>query len=1257
MTTNSNSLFRRCAALLLAAALALTVALPVFAEGTQSSDIFYIDSVSQLLELAEKCSVDSWSRGKTVVLRQDLSLKGFDWEPIPAFSGTFEGNGHTLRDLELTSSYSPAGLFARVEEGAVLQNLSVQGIVAPSGSSDTVGGIVGVNNGTLINCQFSGVVEGEGEVGGLVGRNEERGTLARCTSRSFVDGKSATGGVVGYNLGAISSCTNVGEVNTEYQNNTLNIDGLSAEVMTAIEQRLGSQNTESLTNNAPTDTGGIAGRSSGMILNCTNGSTIGYAHLGYNVGGIVGRSDGTVSGSINQGKVQGRKDVGGIVGQAEPYRALDLSQSTIEKLRTELDKLHDVVNGATDEIDNTSNILSNNFDGLNGQLDAAIDAARQLKDQGSDYADTVADEIDRTGVLLSDTFSRLEPVLDSGEDAVSQMSSALEDLEWATTELSYEISIASDALGKVEDATDQTSDAMSTAQKGLKEIADGFQDLLDAYDDGDDSAAEAAMQSILGSYAALPAGASDSALDSAISWLKIANSAVSAVALTRSMSPQMQALSAGAKLLQGAVLVTGSTDVQRGITQMTQALSGISGISRQLGSLARNASMVAAQDGNTQVSTALSDMGRALDGIGGDLGDLEDILTDLGFDTDGLEQGADKIQSGIDKLSQSADDLEGASSSLQEAVSELRDDGYLLSATTDRVSSSIGEMQDGADALSDVLHQTKEIVSWLADQDPIHMPRPDSALTDTTDTLFDAMDGISAQMNALNANMSSASSRMTSQLRAINDQVNVVLTLLMDAIEEISDPGDKTVLDDTSDTAPSTSEGRVESCTNRGVVDADVDVGGIAGAMAVENVLDPEDDQLEENSSLLRTGYTVSAVVVGCTNEGAVTAKKKAVGGICGRMDLGLIQNCEAYGDVTGGDQVGGIAGASSAKIKSSWAKCTLSGGNYVGGILGEGTESDLTKGSSSVENCRALVDVAEADQFAGAISGGQDGSFTGNLFTSDTLRGIDRLSRAGQAEPVSYAELIAGENTPANFRKLIVTFKDEDHVLGKLKVDYGASVTQADYPELPTKEGNYTQWSSDSLESLHLDTVVSVVYTPYVQALRSAAMRDGGRPVFFAEGDFTDSDVLGAVQSDTITGPGSTVEQWNLTLPDDDAESHIVRYLPADTSKSYKVYVNVDGSWQQLDTDSMGSYLTFSLSGTAAEIAVVESGLPVWVFILIGAAVVVVLLLLVRIKRKRGKNPPKPRKKRGKAEAEPAGQPEASDELETPLVTSPEEE
>ena len=154
----SNHLLRRLTAALLAAVLALSIALPVFA--SDDGDTIYINSVSDLLSLAKSCAYDQWSVGKTVILQKDLSLEGMLWEPIPSFSGQFKGNGHTISDLTITGQYSPAGLFGIVEEQGSIESLSVRGIVSVSDSADTTtGGIVGINHGTLINSYHVHVSE------------------------------------------------------------------------------------------------------------------------------------------------------------------------------------------------------------------------------------------------------------------------------------------------------------------------------------------------------------------------------------------------------------------------------------------------------------------------------------------------------------------------------------------------------------------------------------------------------------------------------------------------------------------------------------------------------------------------------------------------------------------------------------------------------------------------------------------------------------------------------------------------------------------------------------------------------------------------------------------------------------------------------------------------------------------------------------------------------------------------------------------
>ena len=1234
MNRNSKHLqaLRRLTALVLAMAFVLAAALPALAEGEESaqSDTIYISSVSDFISFAQSCAVDSWSKGKNVVLQEDLSLEGIEWEPIPSFSGSFQGNSHEIRDLALDSSYSPAGLFATVEKGAVIDSLKVQGWVAPGGEKGTVGGIAGVNRGIITNCQFSGAVDGGTDVGGIVGFNDETGVLDRCTSRSIVTGKSCTGGVAGRNAGAITSCTNVGAVNASYQDTTLNLDGLSANVLAYVEQKIDSS-AEPLSSNAPTDTGGIAGRSSGMILSSSNAGTVGYEHLGYNVGGIVGRTDGYVSGCINQGKVYGRKDVGGIAGQAEPYLELDLSQSTLEKLRTELDKLHDVVDGSADEMDNSSAIVNNELNALQAQMSTAISAARQLQEQGSDYMDTVGDEIDRTGVLVSDTLGRLEPVTDSAEQAMQQVTDALDELKWAVSEASMEIGYLSEDLDYFRSAAGQMGDAMDDTQKGLELIEKGMEQLKDAYDNGDESAAQAAIAKVLSGYDLLPEGTGDANLQSAVQMLKIANAVFSAVSVSSGMSAEMKAVSAGLGLLRSASLVSGSGSSQLAAAsrQVTKALRQLSRLSAQMSTLAGSASSAATAQGSTQLADALSGVSRAFDSIGVDLGDFGDILTDLGFDTDGLQSGADSIQAGVGKLEDAAVQLRDATDDLETGIKWLERDGYLVSSTVQRLSDAIGTLREGSTDVVDALSQMKDIMSWLGDQDPVHMPRPDSALQDTTNTLFDAMDNMSNQMDSLNQSLKGVSDRMSNQVRAINDQISVVTGLLLDAVEEISDPGSKTVLEDDSERLTGMTDGRIENCTNRGTVQADVDVGGIAGAIAVENLLDPEDDNLNENGSLLRTGYSAFAVVDGCVNDGTVEAKKTASGGIVGRVDLGLVQNCEAYGDVNGANQVGGIAGAASAKLRANWAKCRLSGTNYVGGIIGEGTESRLTKDNCTVTDCRALVDIREADQFAGAISGGQEGTFSGNLFVSDSLRGIDRLSRTGQAEPTDYATLIAQENAPKRFRQITVTFMDEDHVLGRVNLEYGDSLDESGYPELPAKEGCAARWDITELNDVHLDTVVEAVYTDYITALPSTYEREDGRSVFFAKGWFGDRDSLTVAMQDAPAELKNAVEGWYVQIPEDGLESHTLRYLPLDADQKYKVYAKQDGTWKQLDTETIGSYLAFDAPGNEAEIAIVRAGsIPLWLIAAVAAAVLLlVILLVIRKKRKNKKNKNDPNK------------------------------
>ena len=93
----STRLLHRLTAALLALVLAASAALPVFAADTAPTDTIYINSVSDLLAFADKCGFDQWSKGKTVILQEDLSLEDTEWAPVASFSGAFKATATPSR--------------------------------------------------------------------------------------------------------------------------------------------------------------------------------------------------------------------------------------------------------------------------------------------------------------------------------------------------------------------------------------------------------------------------------------------------------------------------------------------------------------------------------------------------------------------------------------------------------------------------------------------------------------------------------------------------------------------------------------------------------------------------------------------------------------------------------------------------------------------------------------------------------------------------------------------------------------------------------------------------------------------------------------------------------------------------------------------------------------------------------------------------------------------------------------------------------
>lgn len=462
---------------------------------------------------------------------------------------------------------------------------------------------------------------------------------------------------------------------------------------------------------------------------------------------------------------------------------------------------------------------------------------------------------------------------------------------------------------------------------------------------------------------------------------------------------------------------------------------------------------------------------------------------------------------------------------------------------------------------------------------------------------------------------------LSADVDAISSQIGSISRTFSLATE---DAREETVTDLSDVDISGVTAGRVEDSRNSGAVQADLNTGGIVGCMGVEYGVDPEDD-MPGGSATQRRSFELKDIVSNCVNEGAVTGKRSYAGGVCGRMELGLVTDCENYGTVSSeaGDYVGGIAGMTGGAVRGCFAKCGLSGGSYIGGIVGSGIQEDYQGNSSTVADCRSMVRIDDYTQYIGGISGADIGSFTGNYFVSDSLQGINGVSYFALAEPVSYERLLELDGVPQAAKRFALTFEAEGEVLKTLSFAYGASFPADTYPELPQKEGYYARWSVESLENLRFDTTVTAEYLPYSTALPSADCREDGRPIFFVQGQFPEGAALTVTDGsmEFVPEQGQTLlETWHLSIPAEGVPES-VRYLPDRDGVRLRLW---DGeTWQELSTEEMGSYLRFDTDRTELELAVVAeaSHTALWIYAAGGlAALAVAAVLLALRKRKKRK-------------------------------------
>ncbi len=558
-----------------------------------------------------------------------------------------------------------------------------------------------------------------------------------------------------------------------------------------------------------------------------------------------------------------------------------------------------------------------------------------------------------------------------------------------------------------------------------------------------------------------------------------------------------------------------------------------------------------------------------------------------------------------------------------QAFSTIQDGNSDMGVQVDDLYNSL---VDAKDALDTLLPNGDD--PYPPDRDTI-----DAAINNANSSLAAAGSSLYAIMDSVNDMADSLSRIMRSiagQISAMSATVGNASQNLGGTIEDISDRDTAEIL-----------SGKVEKCTNSGAVLGDLNAGGVVGAIAYENRLDPENDLQIGGDNSMNFDTQLRAVILGCENSGSVTAKRQNVGGIVGWMALGLTKDCLSTGSIDAEDAnyVGGVAGKSDGYVRRCSAKSAITGNAYVGGIAGEGL---------TVTDCRSMVQLTGSEK-TGAILGlkGEHSGFlksesddtdeteedtvTGNYYLTvgSDIGAIDGVSYADSAQPLEHDDFVELEGLDPIFKVISVRFVYDDGMMHTVTLAPGEALSPDSIPKLPEKAGYVGRWdglADADLSDIRFDVSFPAVYTAEWETVQSEPLGESKLPTLLAQGQFSDNTPIQLTQMTKGPAPGvhdKFLEGYAFTLPTGTADT--LRYLPETEQKNVRVMVKgADGSWREVSHTQDGSYLVFaiedgdesfcligSMKKSVSRLPIIGAG---------GAAMVVLLVVILLVHHRRKK-------------------------------------
>lgn len=1023
MKTSKNiSIKRRLLGFFLAAVCAVQSAGAVFASDlsteseTPQVQTIHIRCAEDLISLSQNSKTDSYSRGKIFRLENDIDLSDTEFEPIAVFTGIFDGQGHAVSGFLLDESGRDFGLFRYIEEDGIVRNLTVSGEIRPEGSMERIGGIAGTNRGLIENCVFEGTLIAKKTAGGIVGCNEAQGTISGCANRGTLTITKQGGGIAGRSEGIVENCVNQGNINAS----ALTVSEMISE-QPSVTLDVSSLGTDEKKINY---IGGIAGTSSGLITSCSNSGQVGYPHTGYNTGGIVGYHQGKIEGCSNSGPVFGRKNIGGIAGQFEPYAATVYEEDTAASLRSQGKDLHLMMDSLSDTIGSAADAAGTRLDSMGSAMDElsvlSDDSVNYYLDWGDDFSRDVRNGLDDLEEILdrigADSRSVRKPIQDLRKD--------LDDFDWKLNQI--KVGGEGTELNKAENNIQEGMKVLEKIVPIWTELMENLENLMSIIlprnDEPSENIPEENQQTV----------------------------------------KQIQALE---DYISGTL-----TGMEREIKEDGRLKANSAAVFRD-SSLNQVDKIEAIFDRTDLTPEEREEAQKKLDAIRKNISDISDLLSTLEETTEAVDW--DKLQAETKATQKEIDELRDSGSNILKDINILLKE---LSDSGDNMYEDSLDARQQANYLSDYVQRSLDSLRHDAGTTYEDIDRQ-------TDDISDQLKGLKGDIRSYRTQISNQLDLISRQLEQLGDtaadsldDMRNYMTLDVDAEKIYTDASD--------DESTEALRGILVNCRNDGRIETDINGGGIVGLIGVEMDLESDFSVEEIGDRSFSSNSSIRATVLNSRNFGSVTVKNNCAGGIVGRSDAGAVIRCDNYGAVTstGGSYAGGIAGRSHYLIRNSYSLCDVTGRDYVGGVAGMGCSANNNYALVGIHS-----ETGEKNgSIFGDIDNEGTPVLYRNYYVDEGIAAINNLTYERAAQPIRYQDMTAAEGTPREFRSFTVQFIADGRTVKRMTCRYGQSIREEDIPAVPEQNGLAGVWEDKDLSFIRRNMIIEAEYTDMLTAIAS---------------------------------------------------------------------------------------------------------------------------------------------------------------------------